>query len=151
MLAISLLLCCSSPRPSRPRWRSSGRRRSTTHPFAGRSPAEDGGGGTFLPREEWAKAQGKKVSPPPLRQGDRGIAVLWPKIKPSRGRVGRPPDSLGGRRRGKHGPYKRPGPMGEGMETLAYRKAAAAVWGRGRHSRRSYETIGDGHRCHATK
>jgi hypothetical protein len=41
-----------------------------------------------LPREEWAQpgvpalagwqAQGKKVSPPPLRQGDRGFAVLWP-------------------------------------------------------------------------
>jgi hypothetical protein len=28
---MSLLLCCSSPRPSRPRWRSAGRRRSTTH------------------------------------------------------------------------------------------------------------------------
>ena len=45
----------------------------------GRSEAEDGGGETFLPREEWAnrgphgagpvgwKAQGKKVDPPPLR------------------------------------------------------------------------------------
>ena len=50
-----------------------------THPLAGRSAAEDGGGGTFLPREEWAnrgphgacpvgwKAQGKKVSPALLR------------------------------------------------------------------------------------
>src|SRR6266851_5181765 len=79
MLAMSLLLAVSNPRPSRPRWRSAGRRRSTTHPLAGRSAAEDGGGGTFLPREEWAnrgphgacpvgwKAQGKKVSPALLR------------------------------------------------------------------------------------
>src|SRR6266849_8411646 len=92
MVAISLLLGCSSPRPSRPRWRSSGRRRSTTHP-QGRSTAEDGGGETpafagacFLgsrgmgaagvPALAGWQAQGKKVSPPPLRQGDRGFAVL---------------------------------------------------------------------------
>src|SRR5208337_2154986 len=50
----------------------------------GRSAAEDGERKTFLPREEWAsrcpprplscagaRAQGKKVAPPPLRQGDR--------------------------------------------------------------------------------
>src|SRR5215469_10720247 len=67
MLAISLLLCCSNPRPSRPRWRSAGRRRSTTHPLAGRSAAEDGGGETFLPREEWAKPRGRKSIRPPLR------------------------------------------------------------------------------------
>jgi len=65
------------------------RRRSTTHP-QGRSTAEDGGGETFLARKEWAsrgpprawsagwQVQGKKVSPPPLRQGDRGFAVLRP-------------------------------------------------------------------------
>jgi hypothetical protein len=29
--------------------------------------AEDGGGESFLPREEWASAQGKKVDPTPLR------------------------------------------------------------------------------------
>src|SRR5579883_2094889 len=45
---MSFLLGCSSPRPSRPRWRS------TPHPL-GRSAAEDGGGGTFLAREEWAQ------------------------------------------------------------------------------------------------
>src|ERR1700730_15508928 len=51
--------------------------RRRTH--SGRSAAEDGGGETFLPREEWAnrgpralfragwQAQGKKVSPQPLR------------------------------------------------------------------------------------
>jgi hypothetical protein len=36
-------------------------------PLAGRSAAEDGSGETFLHREEWASAQGKKVDPPPLR------------------------------------------------------------------------------------
>jgi hypothetical protein len=40
---------------------------STTHPLAGRSAAEDGGGETFLPREEWAKPRRKKVSLTPLR------------------------------------------------------------------------------------
>ena len=29
-------------------------------------------------REEWAKPRGKKVVAPPLRQGDRGAAGLWP-------------------------------------------------------------------------
>src|SRR5499427_9661263 len=63
----------------------------------GRSTAEDGGGGTLLPREEWVppgfpalagwQAQGKKVSPPPLRQGDRGLPSCGP-ITPSRGRAG---------------------------------------------------------------
>src|SRR5438552_3028855 len=47
-------LAVSSPRPPRPRWRSESRRRSTTHPLAGRSGAEDGAGETLLPREEWA-------------------------------------------------------------------------------------------------
>src|SRR5712692_7913743 len=68
------------------------RRRSTTH-AQGRSTAEDGGGETpafagacFLgsrgmgaagvPALAGWQAQGKKVSPPPLRQGDRGFAVL---------------------------------------------------------------------------
>src|SRR5215831_11398713 len=33
----------SSPRPPRPRWRSTSRGRSATHPLAGRSEAEDAG------------------------------------------------------------------------------------------------------------
>src|SRR5713101_3574063 len=39
------------------------------------------------------QAQGKKVSPPPLRQGDRGAAVLWPDhaIKRPRGSRARQP------------------------------------------------------------
>src|SRR5215467_1213649 len=93
MVAISLLLGCSSPRPSRPRWRSTGRRRSTTHLLAGRSTEEDGGGGTFLAREEWAQPRGRKSRRPLLRQGDRGFAVLWPDhaIKRPRGSRARRP------------------------------------------------------------
>src|SRR4029450_7774030 len=94
MLAMSLLLCCSSPRPSRPRWRSAGRRRSTTHPSSGRSAAEDGGGETFLPREEWAKPRGRKSHRRRCGSGDRGAAVLWPD-QPKRGR-GRAPNSIPG-------------------------------------------------------
>jgi hypothetical protein len=32
--------------------------------------------GAFLSREEWALAQGKKVSDQPLQLGQRGVAVL---------------------------------------------------------------------------
>src|SRR5271166_5296346 len=78
MLAMSLLLAVSSPRPPRPRWQSGSRRRSTTHPFAGRSAAEDGGGrlpclarNGQRPGEE-SRAVGRCVS------GDRGAAVLRP-------------------------------------------------------------------------
>ena len=59
-------VCVSSPRPPRPRWRSTGRGRSATHP-KGRSAAEDAVDATFLPREEWALAQGKKVASTALR------------------------------------------------------------------------------------
>src|SRR5216684_5065861 len=76
MLAMSLLLAVSSPRPPRPRWRSAGRRRSTTHPLGGRSQAEDGGGATFLPREEWAKPRGRKSHQRRCGPGDRGAAAL---------------------------------------------------------------------------
>src|ERR1700730_7045233 len=67
MVAMSLLLFVfPSPRPPRPRWRSTGRRRSATHP-KGWSAAEDAVDATFLPREEWALAQGKKVVSTALR------------------------------------------------------------------------------------
>src|SRR5712692_6908077 len=125
MVAISLLLGCSSPRPSRPRWRSTGRRRSTTHP-QGRSTAEDGGGETFLAREEWAQPRGRKSR---RRHCGKAIEALpsCGQITPSRGRAGRVPDSLARRRRGRHGPRKRSGATDEGTETLAYGKAVAAI------------------------
>src|SRR5712671_703719 len=59
-------VCVSSPRPPRPRWRSTGRGRSAPHP-KGWSAAEDAVDATFLPREEWALAQGKKVVSTALR------------------------------------------------------------------------------------
>ena len=49
-----------------------------THPSSGRSAAEDGGGETFLPREEWAKPRGRKSHRRRCGPGDRGAAVLWP-------------------------------------------------------------------------
>lgn len=45
----------------RPRWRSKGRRRSTTHP-QDQSAAEDGGRQAFLSREEWAQPRGRKCA-----------------------------------------------------------------------------------------
>jgi hypothetical protein len=121
MLAMSLLLCCSSPRPSRPRWRSAGRRRSTTHPSSGRSAAEDGGGETFLPREEWAKPRGRKSHRRRCGTGDRGAAVLWPD-QAVRGRVARRSDSTEEKTwRISNNLHKRPATSGDGKETLAYR------------------------------
>src|SRR4030095_16053112 len=52
--------CCSNPRPPRPRWRSAGRRGSTTHPLAGRSAVEDGGGGAFFSRGGMGEPRGKQ-------------------------------------------------------------------------------------------
>jgi hypothetical protein len=67
MLAMSLLLAVFELRDHRGLdgdLKAEGDRRRTR---SGRSAAEDGGGETFLSREEWALAQGKKVSPTPLR------------------------------------------------------------------------------------
>src|SRR6266481_372434 len=84
-----------------------------THPLAGRSAAEDGGGETFLPREEWAnrgpratcragwQAQGKKVSPPPLRHEAIEAQPSFGQIQPiERPGGSRAPNSIPRRRRG---------------------------------------------------
>jgi len=100
--------CLSTgPRPSRPRWRSKGRRRSTTHPLVGvpfalarwgglwaaaQRRAEDGG---FLDsRGMAAQPAGEESCRTPLRQVNRGAAVLRPD-QAMRGRDGRSPDSPG--------------------------------------------------------
>src|SRR5712664_3154388 len=60
MLAMSLLLAVFELRDHRGLdgdLRAEGDRRRTR---LGRSAAEDGGGETFLPREEWAKPRGRK-------------------------------------------------------------------------------------------
>jgi hypothetical protein len=44
----------------------------------GRSAAEDGGGETFLPREEWADPRGRKSHRRRCGSGDRGAAGLRP-------------------------------------------------------------------------
>jgi hypothetical protein len=51
----------------RPRWRSTGRRRSTPHPLTGRSSSGGWRRGDFLASRGMGEAQGKKVEPPPLR------------------------------------------------------------------------------------
>jgi len=99
-------VCLSGPRPPRPRWRSQGRRRSTTQ----RSRPQRSGGrrqGGFLvsrgmrdpgsPRDlsRGVVPQGKKVAGRRCGKGDRGAAVLR-LDQARRGRVGRsPPDRPG--------------------------------------------------------
>src|SRR5271166_110084 len=78
MLAMSLLLAVSSPRPPRPRWRSGSRRRSTTHPFAGRSAAEDGGGRLSCLARNGRSPGEESRSVRRCVSGDRGAAVLRP-------------------------------------------------------------------------
>src|SRR5258708_713529 len=82
------------------------RRRSTTHP-QGRSTAEDGGGETFLAREEWAQPRGRKSHRRHCGKAIEALPSCGP-ITPSRGREGRAPDSLARRRRGSHGPARAP-------------------------------------------
>jgi hypothetical protein len=53
----------------------------------GRSTAEDAVGETFLAREEWALAQGKKVTPAALRLRRSRRKPVFGQIKPSRGQV----------------------------------------------------------------
>src|SRR6478672_12255095 len=76
MLAMSLLLAVSELRDHRGLdgdLEAEGDRRRTR---LGRSAAEDGGGETFLPREEWAKPRGRKSHRSRCGSGDRGAAGL---------------------------------------------------------------------------
>src|SRR3954464_7919566 len=76
MLAMSLLLAVFELRDHRGLdgdLKAEGDRRRTR---SGRSAAEDGGGATFLPREEWAKPRGRKSRRRRCGSGDRGAAVL---------------------------------------------------------------------------
>src|SRR5258708_2162897 len=67
MLAMLLLLGCFEPATTAASMAIGEPEAIDDASLAGRSAAEDGGGETFLPREEWASAQGKKVDPTPLR------------------------------------------------------------------------------------
>src|ERR1700676_4920863 len=53
----------------------------------GRSAAEDGGGETFLAREAWASARGKKVLPPAVAVQAIEAQPAFGQIKPMRGEV----------------------------------------------------------------
>ena len=78
MLAMSLLLAVFELRDHRGLdgdLKAEGDRRRT---HSGRSAAEDGGGETFLPREEWAKPRGRKSHRRRCGSGDRGVAGLRP-------------------------------------------------------------------------
>src|SRR5258708_33032260 len=68
-----------------------------THPLGGRGAAEDGGGETFLAREEWAKPRGRKSIRPPLRLRRSRRSRPSARSKPSRGPVARVrrPESCG--------------------------------------------------------
>src|SRR6056297_2588151 len=67
MVAMSyLLLACPSPRPSRPRWRSSGPGRSADAAPVARSASGGRQGRSFLPREEW-RPPGEESPDLPLR------------------------------------------------------------------------------------
>src|SRR5258707_4920902 len=92
MLAMSLLIAVFELRDHRGLdgdLKAEGDRRRT--PW-GRSAAEDGGGETFLPREEWAKPRGRMSD---RRHCGKAIEALpsCGQIEPSRGRAGRAPDS----------------------------------------------------------
>jgi hypothetical protein len=67
MLAMPLLLGCFEPATTAASMAIRKPEAIDDAPLAGRSAAEDGGRESFLIREEWASAQGKKVDPPPLR------------------------------------------------------------------------------------
>src|SRR6266478_8517435 len=119
------------------------RRRSTTHP-QGRSTAEDGGGETFLAREEWAqpgsprlrggKPRGRKSR---RRHCGKAIEACRPVARSRHqeaARVARQ-TAAQGEDMADIGPCKRPGSKGEGTEPLASRKAASATRDQGQRSR----------------
>src|ERR1700677_1583350 len=79
MLAMSLLLAVSSPRPSRPRWRSVSRRRSTTHPPGPKRQWRTATGRlSCLARNAGPAGRGRKSPRRRCGLGDRGAAGLRP-------------------------------------------------------------------------
>ena len=119
MLAMSLLLAVRARdhRGLDGDLQAEGDRRRTP---SGRSAAEDGGGETFLPREEWAEPRGRKSRPPPLRH--RRSRRSRPSARSSHQRpawLAGPTASQEKTWRISSGPHKRSGSSGEGKETLA--------------------------------
>jgi hypothetical protein len=102
------------------------RRRSTPHPLAGRSAAEDGGGATFLPREEWAKPRGRKSRRRRCGSGDRGAAVLRLDQAMERPWVARRTASSGEVVANLRGPAKGLGLPGEETAAMGQKKEASS-------------------------
>src|SRR5882762_7067837 len=77
-------VCVSSPRPPRPRWRSSGRGRSATHPPSG--PQRSGGRRRrdFLASRGMGVAQGKKVSSDGVAAQTIEAQPVFGQIEPSK-------------------------------------------------------------------
>src|SRR5258707_1126674 len=102
MVAMSSLLGCSSPRPSRPRWRSTGRRRSTPHHLGAGAQRR-----MAAARLSWLARNGRSRGPRACGVASPGeeslaaaivarrsrLAVLWPDhtIKRPRGSRARQP------------------------------------------------------------
>src|SRR5580698_10788628 len=79
MLAMSLLLGCFEPATTAASMAICRPEAIDDAPLAGRSTAEDGGGESFLPREECRlRRQGRKSHRRHCVSGDRGAAVLRP-------------------------------------------------------------------------
>src|SRR5260370_2786 len=102
----------------------------------GRSSGEDGGGETFLPREEWAQPGSRRLrgGKPWGRKSRRrhcGKAIealpSCGEITPSRGRAGRAPDSLARRRRGRHGSVQEARLQGRRNRNPGVQKRAPAI------------------------
>src|SRR5215831_3586607 len=136
MVAMSFLLGCSSPRPSRPRWRSEGRRRSTPHPLgagAQRRMAAAGlswlarNGRRRVPALAGVASPGEESLAAAIAARRSRLAVLWPDHAIKRPREVARQTALQGEDVADIGPCKRPGFTGEGTETLAYRRAVAAI------------------------
>src|SRR5216684_8750443 len=92
----------------------------------GRSAAEDGGGGTFLAREEWAQPRGRKSR---RRHCGKAIEACRHVARSRHQEAARVAcqTACQGEDVADMGPCKRSSPTGEGTETLAYGKAASAI------------------------
>ncbi len=88
-----------------------------------------GMGAAGVPALAGWQAQGKKVSPPPLRQGDRGLPSCGPITPSKRPRGSRARQPCKEKTWQTWVKCKGPGFTGEGTETLAYKKAVPSYSG----------------------
>jgi hypothetical protein len=126
----------------------------------GRSTAEDGGGETFLAREEWAqpgsprlwggKPRGRKSR---RRHCGKAIEACRPVARSRHQEAARVARQTACEEEdvADMGPCKRPGFTGEGTETLANRKAAPAIRDPGSARLQIPGSVGCGFRCGCSK